>query len=70
MSLWKIAEDKVREIAKGLPIFWGTGNPIYKPCVVAWSKDAWSGEGMGFNVLVYPEGEGYLKPYSYHSVSL
>ena len=70
MNSWKTAADKVREIAGQLPIYWGTGDTIYKPHVVAWSKDAWSGEGMGYNVNVYPDGGGYMKPCQYHSVPL
>ena len=69
-TAWKEAEAKVREIAGKLKIYWGTGNTIYEPHVVAWTKDAWSGEGMGFNVNVYPEGGGYMKPCRYHSVPL
>lgn len=67
---WKDAEARVREIAGDLPIYWGTGNPIDRPHVVAWSKDAWSGEGMGFNVHVYPQGSGYRRPVECHSVPL
>ena len=69
-TAWKEAEDKVRKIAGNLKIYWGTGNTIYEPHVVAWTKDAWSGEGMGFNVNVYPEGGGYMKPFQHHSVPL
>jgi len=57
---WKNAENKVKEIAKNLPIYWGTGSPIEEPHVVAYKKDALSGEGQGFNVVVYPEGNDGL----------
>lgn len=67
---WKEAEAQVRKIANGLPIYWGCGDPIDEPHVIATTKDAWSGEGQGYNVLVYPNGDGYGRPYKYHSVSL
>lgn len=67
---WRAAEAKVRAIAGDLPIYWGPGGPIYKPHVVASTMDAWSGEGMGYNVFVYPEGDGYMKPMQFHTVKV
>lgn len=68
--MWQKATAKVREIAGNLPIYWGHGNTVYHPHVVAATKDAWSGEGMGYNVFVYPNGGGYGKPMQYHSVPI
>lgn len=68
---WAEATAKVREIAGTLPIYWEFGNTIYTtPHVIVWTKDAWSGEGIGYNVNVYPEGGGYMKPCQHHSVPL
>lgn len=67
-ATWNEAGDRVRDIADGLPIYWGTGNPIREPHVVAFTKDAWSGEGMGYNVNVYPQGAAYRAPVVCHSV--
>ncbi len=65
---WNEAGDRVRDIANGLPIYWGTGNPIKEPHVVAFTKDSWSGDGQGYNVHVYPKGDGYMAPVVCHSV--
>lgn len=37
INYWKIAADKVREIAtkRNLPVYWGSGYPIEKPHIVA-----------------------------------
>ena len=70
VKTWTDAERAVREIAGNLPIYWGSGNTIDRPHVVAMSKDAWSGEGMGYNVMVYPLGGGYMQPCAYHSVNV
>ena len=70
MNNWEILTEKVKELADGLPIYWGSGNPIDHPHVTASSKDSWSGEGMGYNVFIRREGAGYMKPCEYHSVSM
>ena len=60
---WLTAEKKVEEIAKqngDLPIYWGIGYPVRHPHVLAYEKDCWSGEGQGYNVVVYPDGDDGL----------
>lgn len=69
---WPAAADGVRKIAKeagGLPVYWGTGNTIYEPHVVAFTADSWSGEPPGYHVHVYKQGGGYLKPLEGHFVA-
>ena len=61
-AAWNVASRKVREFAARYgvtDIYWGTGYPIYKPHAVASTLDAWSGQGMGYFVRVYPKGDGY-----------
>jgi short-subunit dehydrogenase len=70
-SFWKKCDAKVKEIASQFGIdciLYGSGYPVSKPNIVVTYKDALSGEGSGYNVYVYPEGDGYGKPYKYFSV--
>lgn len=67
---WKNAESKIKTIAKGLPIFWGTGNAIDYPHVVASTLDYLSGEGMGYFVRVYPDGDRYKAKCECHIVNI
>jgi hypothetical protein len=48
-------------------VYYGSGYPVQKPCIIVNYKDAFQGE-MGYNVLVYPQGEGYGKPYDFISI--
>ena len=59
---WAAAQQKVEEIAGVLPLFYGTGNPIRTGHATASTLDAWSGEGMGYFVTLYPEGDRYDAP--------
>lgn len=68
VSSWKEAYKKVREIAGPLPIHWGAGNPVYEPYVMARPMDALSGEGYGYIVVVYPQGEGVQKPSEFYRI--
>jgi hypothetical protein len=68
---WPEAEQIVRQIAEaaGLRLLlWGTGNPVYKPHVMARSMDAWSGEGYGYSVHVRPQGDGEGAPCAIHTI--
>lgn len=67
---WREASEIVHQIAGELPIFWGTGNPVYKPHVVATTMDAWSGEGFGYTVMVRPEGDGYMRKFTLHRICI
>ncbi len=68
VSNWREAGDAVAEIANGLPIYYGSGNPIEHPHVCAITLDAWSGAGFGYSVHVHPHGDGYLQPVTVHTV--
>ena len=70
-SFWKTCDAKVEEIANQFGIdcvLYGSGYPVSKPNIVVSYKDALSGEGSGYNVYVYPDGEGCGKPCKYFSV--
>jgi hypothetical protein len=57
------AHAQVRALAHAagdVPIYWGTGYSIRRPHVVASTLDAWSGEGVGYCVRVYPQGAASL----------
>lgn len=49
---WREAEQTVISFAKGRRILWGSGNYDPPGCVVVMSKDAWSGDGMGYYARV------------------
>lgn len=59
---WAAAQQKAEEMAGDLPLYYGTGNPIRTPHATASTLDAWSGEGMGYFVTLYPEGDRYDAP--------
>jgi hypothetical protein len=70
-ATWAAADAHVHAIARAagnLPIYWGTGYPVPRPHVVASTLDAWSGEGVGYFVRVYPQGERPGAPCDYHTV--
>jgi len=71
---WKEASDAVKEFAAKYgvtAIYWGTGSSIAKPHAVASTLDAWSGEGMGYFVRVYPEGDhGYMSKAPCHMTTI
>jgi hypothetical protein len=57
---WKEAVDAVKEFAAQYgvtAIYWGSGYAVTKPHAVASTLNAWSGEGMGYFVRVYPNGD-------------
>jgi hypothetical protein len=56
---WREAEAAVIKFANGRKIYWGTGNYDPPGCVVATSKDAWSGEGMGYYARVAGSNESF-----------
>lgn len=47
-SSWEAASAAVKEWAGTDRLLWGSGGPVYEPCVVATTLDALSGEGMGY----------------------
>lgn len=67
---WEEANAKVAEIERtlGLPSYFGSGNPVYKPHMVVTYKDALSGEGSGYNIKVKPQGDGYMTPAEWYDV--
>lgn len=72
MSIEKELTAQIQQIADSFgikDIYYGTGYPIEGPHIVAVWKDAWSGEGYGYNLYVYPEGAGPGKPRKYFSVT-
>ena len=48
-------------------VYYGSGYPVQKPCIIVICKDAYQDE-LGYNVYVYPEGQGYGKPYNFISI--
>lgn len=64
------AHATVSALAHGLPVFYGTGNPIEEPHVQVRPKDGLSGEGIGYWVTIKPEGDGYLRPCTMHEIVL
>jgi hypothetical protein len=56
---WKEAEAAVITFAAGRRILWGVGNYDPPGCVVAVSKDAWSGDGMGYYARVAGSNESF-----------
>lgn len=72
IKAWAEAWEEVKRIVAqygDLPIL-DPGGPLNRPHAVVRKKDALSGEGMGFNISIYPEGSGYMKPVIYHSVEV
>jgi hypothetical protein len=67
---WRQADEKARELANGLPVFCGTGSPIDRPHVVKTTLDALSGEGTGYHVWIYPEGDGCGSPVEHHTIAI
>lgn len=73
---WPAANAKLDELAGELPLYLGTGNPIDEPHVQASTLDAWSGEGMGCSVWIYPQGSngmeglGKERPHEYHLIKI
>jgi len=62
VSSWQEANAEVKALAASLGIAnvtYGTGYPIKTKHLLACTMDAWSGEGMGYNVTYYPEGDTY-----------
>jgi hypothetical protein len=62
---WKEAEAAVIAFANGRRILWGVGNYDPPGCVVAVSKDTWSGDGMGYYARVAGSSESFevtIKP--------
>lgn len=73
IKAWVEAWEEVKRIVAqygDLPILDPGGGPINRSHAVVWKKDALSGEGMGFNINIYPEGSGYMKPVIHHSVEV
>ena len=72
MDAKKNCWNQINEIAKQYNIenvYLGSGDPIDHPCIIVMSKDFWTGGTFGYNVYIYPEGEGYMKPYKCISVT-
>jgi hypothetical protein len=72
MSVEKELTAEIQRIAdsyKIKDIYYGSGYPIETPHIVAIWKDSWSGEGYGYNLWVYPEGNKPDKPKKYFSVT-
>lgn len=71
-EFWKSCNERVREIAREYSIdkvLYGSGYPVSTPNIVVMYKDAITGEGMGYNVFVYPNGNnGYKDEYKYFSI--
>lgn len=59
VSTWVEASEAVIQFAKGRRILWGAGNVDPDGCVVAVSKDAWSGDGMGYYARVAGTNESF-----------
>jgi hypothetical protein len=57
VSTWREAEQAVIDFAAGRRILWGVGNYDPPGCVVAVSKDAWSGDGMGYYARIVGTNE-------------
>jgi hypothetical protein len=57
-TTWAAASEIVKGICAeyGVAHYHGTGDPTTKPCGVSTSMDALSGEGTGYNLNVYPQG--------------
>lgn len=58
---WAEASKAVKDFAAEFgvtEIMWGTGYAVHRPHAVASTLDAWSGEGMGYFVRVYPDPKG------------
>ena len=70
---WQEANAKLQEIAASLKtdrVVHGTGYPIREPHLLAVTMDAWSGEGMGYNLTWYPEGDTYESPRHFGSIRI
>lgn len=65
---WKDAFAQVAALTNGLPVYYGSGAPVEEPHAVVTTKDALSGEGIGYNVRVYPEGDRPGAPSHFHSI--
>jgi len=70
---WPEAAQLINEYAQAHgnpPQYAGTGSPIKHPCIIYTNLDALSGEGRGYFVRHYPEGEGPGKPARYFTVRI
>lgn len=66
-------EEKLKTIQKEhgcKKVLFGSGYPCEDACIIVMTKDALSGEGVGYNIFAYPQGQGYKKPYHYYSVGI
>jgi hypothetical protein len=70
---WPEVSAKLQEIAARLQtdrVVHGTGYPVKEPHLLVTTMDAWSGEGMGYNLIWYPEGETYNSPRHFGSIRI
>ena len=74
VSSWEEANAKLQEIAvwslNAGRVVHGTGYPIATPHLLATTLDAWSGEGMGYFLTWYPEGDTYGAPKFFGSIRI
>lgn len=70
---WQEADAILKAMAERLQagrVVHGTGYPVRTPHLLAVTMDALSGEGMGYNLTWYPEGDVYDSPKYFGSIRL
>lgn len=65
---WAEARKILQGLRPGMPISFGTGNPISYPYVQAAQLDADAGEGIGYRVTIRRRGDGYMNPAEHYLI--
>lgn len=68
VTTWSEAREVISRLNPGLPVTFGTGNPIQSPHIQAVLLDADAGEGSGYRVSIRPAGDGYQNHAEYYLI--